>query len=400
MGAPSLEGAASDPPWQGRAAASRCESGVERAAAMIDYRPFRNTDPPALCEIWRNHPPVRALFQPLTPSVFENTVLSKPFFDREGLIVATDHHHPVGFVHAGFGADPSGSALDRSVGATCMLMVSHHEQRMHVAESLLERSEAYLRERGATTIFGGGSPRVAPFYAGLYGGCQCARDPGKRSSDDRSVPGYGLRRDGAALDSAAACGRLPPRYGPPANPVSTLLTSSSPRRIHHRARGGKPARKVKPTGTPMSARPRIGGEIVATAMYLGHGTPGEQLGRARPRPHATGSAVRPRARGAGDSSSLAKHFASSCSTASRWSRCTSARPTNRCGSCSASSAFKPSSRLSNCRKTPTQPPDGRSGDSARSVCRCSIKCCGACGSAALRTCESGGAVPVMRMRAR
>ena len=29
--------------------------------AMIEYRPFRNTDPPALCEIWRNQPPLRAV---------------------------------------------------------------------------------------------------------------------------------------------------------------------------------------------------------------------------------------------------------------------------------------------------------------------------------------------------
>ncbi len=112
--------------------------------AMIEYRPFRNLDPPALCEIWRNHPPVRALFQPMTPVVLEDTVLSKPFFDREGLIVATDDQRPVGFVHAGFGPNAAGTALDPPIGATCMLMVSHHDQRTDIAEQLLRHSEAYL----------------------------------------------------------------------------------------------------------------------------------------------------------------------------------------------------------------------------------------------------------------
>ena len=84
---------------------------------MIDYRPFRNTDPPALCEIWRSHAPLRAFFQPLTPPMLETTVLSRPFFDREGLIVAVEDGEPIGFVHAGFGRDQEGNSLDTSIGA-------------------------------------------------------------------------------------------------------------------------------------------------------------------------------------------------------------------------------------------------------------------------------------------
>jgi ribosomal protein S18 acetylase RimI-like enzyme len=247
--------------------ASNVGSAVRDARlAMIDYRPFRNTDPPALCEIWRNHPPVRALFQPLTPPVFENTVLSKPFFDREGLIVATDHRHPVGFVHAGFGPDPSGSALDRSVGATCMLMVSHHEQRMRFAEGLLERSEAYMRERGATTIFGGGAPCVAPFYAGLYGGC--------------SVPGI-LENDHLMIDLYRGTGYVETaRRVILQRPVVGFRPVMDRQQIQYRR-----SYVVEPTADspPCTwweacteglteryayvARPRTGGEIVATAVF-------------------------------------------------------------------------------------------------------------------------------------
>ncbi|MCU0962291.1 MAG: GNAT family N-acetyltransferase [Pirellulaceae bacterium] len=106
----------------------------------------------------------------MTTSLLENIVLSLPFFDRHGLIVATDDQQPVGFVHAGFGPDASGAALDCHTGATCMLMVSHHERRAWIARELLARSEQYLRERGATVLCGGGSLDRAPFYRGLYGG--------------------------------------------------------------------------------------------------------------------------------------------------------------------------------------------------------------------------------------
>jgi GNAT superfamily N-acetyltransferase len=137
---------------------------------MIEYRPFRNTDPPGLCRIWHSRPPLRALYQPLTPSVLEMTVLSKPFFDRDGLIVAVEDGKPIGFAHAGFATTLDGSGLDSSVGATCMLVVSRLAERPQVARDLLARSEQYLRDRGARQLYAGGSWTVAPFYLGLYGG--------------------------------------------------------------------------------------------------------------------------------------------------------------------------------------------------------------------------------------
>lgn len=163
---------------------------------MIDFRAFRNTDPPALCEIWRQHPPLRGLCQPMTLSLLENIVLASPFFDREGLIVATDDQRPVGFVHAGFGPDATGTALDHQVGATCMLMVSHHEQRDWIARELLARSESFLRQRGATVLCGGGTSDLAPFYRGLYGG---AAVPGVLESDQAMLR---LLRDAGYVETA------------------------------------------------------------------------------------------------------------------------------------------------------------------------------------------------------
>jgi len=233
---------------------------------MIDYRPFRNTDPPAICEIWRHHPPLRALFQPLTPSVFENTVLSKPFFDRAGLIIATDQRRPVGFVHAGFGADRSGSTLDRTVGATCMLMVAHHEQRMQIAQRLLERSEAYLRERGATTISGGGSPCVAPFYVGLYGGCTV---PGILENDRQMVDLY---HSMGYVETARRLILQRPVVG--FRPLMDRQQIQLRRSLVVEPAADPPARTWWEACTEgqadryvYHARPRNGGEIVAMAVY-------------------------------------------------------------------------------------------------------------------------------------
>jgi hypothetical protein len=137
---------------------------------MIQFRPFLNHDPPALARIWSNQPAMHALLQPLSAYELDQLVMGKPYFDRHGFIVAVDEGNPVGFVHAGFGPSEDGSRLDTSLGVTCMLMVDSHPQRSVIARDLLQRSEQYLTERGARTLYGGGVRSIAPFYRGLYGG--------------------------------------------------------------------------------------------------------------------------------------------------------------------------------------------------------------------------------------
>lgn len=147
---------------------------------MIRYRPFRNTDPPAIAELWRNQPPHRALVQPMSPTLLEQRVLSKPYFDRHGLIVAEEDDHVAGFAHAGFGSNADGSALNTEIGATCMLMVAWGDKRPQIAAELLKQSEAYLIDRGARTLYAGSVYPANAFYLGLYGGSQ---SPGILESD-------------------------------------------------------------------------------------------------------------------------------------------------------------------------------------------------------------------------
>lgn len=151
---------------------------------MIHYRPFLNSDPPALAEIWRSQSPSRALIQLMTPAVLDDLVLSKPFFDRHGLILAVEDDKPVGFVHAGFGPNAELTGIEHSQGTTALLLVSPHHDREVIGRELLARSEQYLRGRGAVTLFGGATNGLAPFYFGIYGGSQLS---GVLASDTASA---------------------------------------------------------------------------------------------------------------------------------------------------------------------------------------------------------------------
>lgn len=147
---------------------------------MIRYRPFQNWDPPALAEIWRTQPPLRGRVQAVTPQLLEQHVFSKPWFDRQGLIVACDGARPVGFVHAGFGANKDLDGIDQGAGATCLLHVAPHERRSEISMELLTAAEDYLRRCGAQQLFAGMQFPLSPFYQGFYGSCDL---PGVLATD-------------------------------------------------------------------------------------------------------------------------------------------------------------------------------------------------------------------------
>jgi GNAT superfamily N-acetyltransferase len=136
---------------------------------LIHYRPFRNTDPPALAEIWRSQPPLARLAQPMSAALWEQCVLSKVYFDPEGLIVATDGARPVGFVHAGFGPNEERDCLDCRRGVVGRLFVAPHAERGVIMGELLAAAENYLTRRGACEALAGSVDHRGPFYLGLYG---------------------------------------------------------------------------------------------------------------------------------------------------------------------------------------------------------------------------------------
>ncbi len=138
---------------------------------MTEYRPFRNTDAPQLAEVWRLQGAQRGLMQPMSTSVLERYVFSKPYFDAQGLIVAVDENTVVGFAHAGFGPNADESALSTDEGVTCVVMLRPQTDPA-IGQTLLARCEDYLRSRGAQALRGGACFPLAPFYYGLYGGSE------------------------------------------------------------------------------------------------------------------------------------------------------------------------------------------------------------------------------------
>jgi len=156
-------------PW------SRSEDGAfllaSECRSVIEFRVFRNTDPPRLAEVWRSQVGHFELMQPMSMAVLERYVLSKPVFDRQGLIIAHEADKVVGFAHAGFGPSEDQNGLSMERGVTSLVML-RPEVESAVAGELLARSEEYLRTRGAVQLFGGGNYPLSPFYYGLYGGSE------------------------------------------------------------------------------------------------------------------------------------------------------------------------------------------------------------------------------------
>ncbi len=137
---------------------------------LIEYRSFLNSDPPELVRVWQSRPDRPGMMQPLSVSLLEMFVLSKPYFDRNGLIVAVDDGRPVGFAHAGFGPNRTNDQLSTDVGVICLVVTEPHAEEAVLQQELLQRCESYLQGRGALELRAGAHYPLCPFYLGLYGG--------------------------------------------------------------------------------------------------------------------------------------------------------------------------------------------------------------------------------------
>lgn len=126
-----------------------------------------------LAAIWRSRREQAGLVQPVSPELLEQYVFAKLYFDYEGLILACQEDgQPVGFAHAGFGPTADENGVSTEAGTTCMILARHDCPEAEVAAGLLERSETYLRGRGAKVYYGGGIRPLHAFYFGLYGGSE------------------------------------------------------------------------------------------------------------------------------------------------------------------------------------------------------------------------------------
>jgi ribosomal protein S18 acetylase RimI-like enzyme len=172
------------PPEAGVGVAVRPPTG-EKGHFVIQYRSFRNTDPPTLVEIWNESFSGRGAVRLRHSTPLEHYVFAKPYFDPAGLVLAVDDKAGIGFVHAGFGANENDSKPSSASGVTCILCVRPSHRRQRIGSELLRRSEEYLRGRGATALYAGPIWPNNPFYFGLYGGSELA---GFLASDAAAEP--------------------------------------------------------------------------------------------------------------------------------------------------------------------------------------------------------------------
>lgn len=152
---------------------------------MIEYRTFHNADPPHLIKLWHQSRLGRGAAYGFSFDALEAAVLSQPYFDPAGLILATQDGAVVGFAHAGFGVNKGRTALDQQSGVVCAVVVHPDFRRQGIGRELVSRAEAYLKAAGATTIDAGQADPRDPFYVGLYGGSEAA---GFLESDPDAAP--------------------------------------------------------------------------------------------------------------------------------------------------------------------------------------------------------------------
>lgn len=147
---------------------------------VVSYRAFRNDDPPALVTLWNSQTTGRGSGKFAGCDNLEQLVFAKSYFDRRGLIVATEGERLIGFCLAGFGANESFDQLDRTHGVICALVVDREFRRRGVATELLRLASRYVAERGAKSLFAGSLYPLNPFGLGFYGGSE---SPGVLDSD-------------------------------------------------------------------------------------------------------------------------------------------------------------------------------------------------------------------------
>ena len=119
---------------------------------MVEYRTFRNPDPPRLVAVWNEAFTQRGSPRLVNNTLLERYVLAKPIFDPKGIFVAESNGVVVGWAHAGMSRNPFNT---QPVGATCVIGVRPAHQRKGIGTELLKRCEQYLRDLDEVRRVGG-----------------------------------------------------------------------------------------------------------------------------------------------------------------------------------------------------------------------------------------------------
>ena len=140
-----------DPTARSRESSSSRSNRPRRSRPVTRFRPFRNSDPPALVKLWNQAVPEAGVASPLRVHELDSHALGTVNFEAAGLIVAERDGRIVGFVHAGFGPDASRSnQRSRFSSAHDLGTVCHAGRRAATAtiaelvSGLIAAAESYL----------------------------------------------------------------------------------------------------------------------------------------------------------------------------------------------------------------------------------------------------------------
>ena len=142
-----------------------------RVTQVWTIRSFLNTDTPFLSKLWREHHRAFQSTSECPVSVWDQCVLSKPFFHRDGLAIAIDPTNaPVGFIHFGFSSNADGSSISDSHAIVHKICVSECENENTVAEQLINHALDSLRLQSAVDCTALGNTSQNAFYLGIGDG--------------------------------------------------------------------------------------------------------------------------------------------------------------------------------------------------------------------------------------
>ena len=220
--------------------------------------------------------------------------------------------------------------IDTDVGTTYQLMLRADHRNDALADELLARAEAYLRERGAKVIYAGGIRPLNAFYLGLYGGSEL---PGVLASDpvlQRGLPAQRLSRNRPRRRPAARTGAA---SGRPSRERSGSSAAKSAASEMHMSAASQSWWEACTTGAferiRFFARAVGGGQPLADVWFLGHRAALDSLGRCRP-PACSISACRTIAAGKGLATFLLSEAfdgsATAASCSSKRKRCSNNTP--------------------------------------------------------------------------
>ncbi len=132
-------------------------------------RSFLNTDTPWLAQLWSAHHAAAHSPSTCSVSVWDQCILSKPYFDRDELAVAVDtQNRVVGFIH--FGTGGQSRTLRGAPALIHKLCIAPQDNEDELAHRLLVHALEQLGNSGATDCYALGSYERHAFYLGVSDG--------------------------------------------------------------------------------------------------------------------------------------------------------------------------------------------------------------------------------------